>query len=214
MRTLIEKAPQEEPRRTVALLTGSYSEPEDFRREGFPAALAERGLSIDMVMAQMRPAWFADGSLVARIRAAIVEPARSRGFAPLWLGGISLGALATMAYAARHESDIAGIVLLSPYPGTRPLLDEIRAMGGPGGWTADPSEDLEREAWRWLASTPARRLPVYCYFGRDDRFAPGQRCVAAALGGGTTRELDGGHDWAAWRAYWARFLDDAAGSLQ
>lgn len=214
MRTLIEKAALEEPKRTIAMLTGSYSEPEDFRREGFDDAVRSRGLPLEFVMAELRPAWFADGTVVERIRTGIVGPARERGRRSLWLGGISLGALSTMAYAARHENDLDGVVLLSPYPGTRPVLDAIEAAGGLAGWPANASDDLEQEAWRWLASGPARRLPVHCYFGRDDRFARGQRRIAAALDAGCAHELDGAHDWAAWRGYWSRFLDAAGTALQ
>ena len=103
----------------LALLSGTYSEPEDFVREGFPAAVREQGIIAEIVMAQVRGAWFADGSIVERIRESVVLPALARGRTRIWLAGISLGGLAALSYAARHEEDIEGILLISPYPATR-----------------------------------------------------------------------------------------------
>src|SRR5258708_10497950 len=160
----------------LVLLSGTYSEPEDFVREVFPAAVTEHGIEAEIVMAQVRAAWFADGSIVRRIHDDVVAPARSRGRSRIWFAGISLGGLAALSYAARHESEVAGIVLISPYPATRDVLREMEAGGGPGRWkpVIPPEGDLEREAWLWLAGTSDGRPPVHCYFASHDRFAPGQ----------------------------------------
>ena len=210
MRTLIHEGPAGAPRRLVALLNGAYGEPEDFARNGFVAAAAERGFASEIVAAELRAAWFADGSIVDRIREHVVRPARARGHDRIWLAGISLGALASLAYAARHEPDLEGVVLLSPYPAARDVLLEIEAAGGLARWrpAAPHASDLEREAWHWLARrTPA--LPVHCWYGREDRFLTGQRRLAAALDPACVHECAGGHDWPAWRAYWDGFLEES-----
>jgi hypothetical protein len=217
MRTLVEKAvPGTRPTLLVALICGTYSEPEDLAREGFAAAVAARGIEAEIAMAQMRAAWFADGSIVERIRTSIVIPARERGIERIWLGGISLGALACLCYAARHEPDLDGIVLISPYPATREVLDEMDAAGGLDAWkpTIPDGGDLEREAWLWLAARRPGRLPVHCYFGREDRFADGQRRIAGTLDPAHVREMAGGHDWPAWRALWDGFLANSEGTLR
>lgn len=209
MRTLIDRAATTgDGSLLLALLSGTYSEPEDFVREGFPAEVREQGIDAEVVMAQMRGAWFADGSIVRRIRESVVLPARGRGRSRIWLAGISLGGLAALAYAARHEDDIDGIVLISPYPATRDVLREVDRAGGLGHWKpVIPAEgDLELEAWRWLAASREGRPPVHCYFASDDRFAPGQRRMAQTLAPERVRELPGGHDWKAWRALWKEFL--------
>src|SRR4051812_43447570 len=126
MRTLTDRAGKTGgPPLTLGLLCGTYSEPEDLVRLGFPVAARERGIEADIVMAPVRAAWFADGSVVERIREAVVAPARAAGAQRIWLAGISLGGLATLSYAARHAHDIEGIVLISPYPSTRELLREM-----------------------------------------------------------------------------------------
>ena len=77
-----------------------------------------------------------------------------------------------------------------------------------------PEGDLEREAWLWLAGTSDGRPPVHCYFASNDRFAPGQRRMAATLAPERVREMPGGHDWDAWRALWIEFLDHRRAALQ
>lgn len=217
MRTLVEKAvPGACPTLLIALLCGTYSEPEDLAREGFAAAVGAHGIAAEIALAQMRAAWFADGTVVERIRESIVRPARSRGIERIWLGGISLGALACLCYAARHQDDLDGIVLISPYPATREVLREMEAAGGPGCWkpAIAAGGDLEREAWLWLATSREARVPVHCYFGSEDRFAAGQRRMAEALPRERVHELPGGHDWDAWRRLWNEFLVDTRASLQ
>lgn len=217
MRTILRSAgDQKDPPLSLVLLSGTYSEPEDFVREGFPAAVSEHGIEAEIVMAEMRAAWFADGSVVHRIHESAIAPARARGRSRIWLAGISLGGLAALSYAARHEAEIAGIVLISPYPATRDVLREMEAAGGPGRWkpVIPPQGDLEREAWLWLAGTGDARPPVHCYFATGDRFAPGQRRMAATLSPERVREMPGGHDWSAWRALWAEFLGNSKAALQ
>jgi S-formylglutathione hydrolase FrmB len=215
VRTLLHKADGKTPL-SLALLTGTYSEPEDFVREGFPAAVDEHGVDAEVVMAEVRAAWFADGSIVQRIHDSVVMPARNRGRTRVWLAGISLGGLAALSYAARHEREVAGIVLISPYPATRDVLREMEAAGGPGQWkpVIPPEGDLEREAWLWLAAPADGRPPVHCYFASGDRFADGQRRMAQTLAPDRVHEMPGGHDWPAWRALWLEFLDQRSAVLR
>src|SRR5689334_10092913 len=115
------------PAVVLALLAGSLSQPEDLVREGFADAVRDHGIDAELVMGETRAAWFADGSMVGRIEEAVVGPARSRGLSRIWLAGISLGGLAAVCYAARHEDDLEGIALISPYPATREVLREMEA---------------------------------------------------------------------------------------
>ncbi len=204
------------PTVVLALLAGSLSQPEDLVREGFPDAVREHGIDAELVMGETRAAWFADGSMVGRIEDAMVAPARNRGRSRIWLAGISLGGLAAICYAARHEDVLEGIALISPYPATRATLREIEAAGGPGEWRPEipPEGDLEREAWRWLSEGGARRATVHCYIASNDRFVDGQRRMAATLDPANVRELPGGHDWTAWRSLWNEFLADRRAELQ
>ena len=217
MRTIIDSAHGgTRPALLVALVAGTYSEPEDLVREGFPQAVRARGIPAEVAMAAARAAWVADGSIVQRIEDSLLGPARLRGVERIWLAGISLGGLAALGYAARHAGALEGIALISPYPATREVLREVDEAGGLDRWANEvPREDdLEREAWRWLATRDEEGPAVLCYFASGDRFAEGQRRMAATLDPACTRELPGGHDWEAWRALWEAFLADRKAMLQ
>jgi pimeloyl-ACP methyl ester carboxylesterase len=217
MRTITDQAPGgARPALLMGLLTGTYSEPEDFVREGFPQAVRDVGIHAEVVMAEVRAAWVADGSIVNRIEEAVVGPARARGHSRIWLAGISLGGLAALGYAARHAPSLEGIALIAPYPATREVLREIDDAEGLELWNPEiPAEgDLEREAWLWLARRDRDAPYVACYIATGDRFAEGQRRMAATLEEGAARELPGGHDWTAWRTLWRAFLADRKAMLQ
>jgi pimeloyl-ACP methyl ester carboxylesterase len=198
------------------LLSGTYSVPEDFVREGFPDAVRAHGIDAEIVMAEVRAAHFADGSIVRRLREDVVLPALQRGRKRIWLAGVSLGGLAALSFAARHEDDIEGIVLISPYPATREVLREVETAGGIGRWKAviPAGGDLEREAWSWLAGARAHRVAVHCYYASGNRFAGGQRCMAEALEAQRVREIPGHHDWASWRRLWGEFLATSKEAFQ
>jgi pimeloyl-ACP methyl ester carboxylesterase len=209
MRTLVDAVPGTSAPLLLALLTGTFSQAEDFIREGFVAAVRSRGIGAEIAMAEVRMSHFADGSVVERIRESVVAPALRRGASRVWLAGISLGGLASLSFAARHDSALEGVVLISPYPGTRLVLREIEAAGGLASWSPaiGPEGDLEREAWRWLARRSAAAPEVHCYFGTQDRFAEGQRSMAHALPAAAVHEMPGGHEWKDWRRMWDEFLE-------
>jgi len=211
VKTIVHAGPAGAPRRAIAMLNGSYSDPQDLVREGLFAEADAHALASELIAAELRASWFADGTIVDRLREHVVAPAQARGYARVWLGGISLGALSALAYVARREQDVEGLVLLSPYPGARDIQREIDAAGGLARWQpAIPDEgDFEREAWQWLASR-GKSMPVQCWFGRGDRFVEGQRRIAATLDPIGVHEREGGHDWPAWRAFWREFASEFA----
>ena len=215
MRTIVQ-AGSSSSAPLLALLSGTFCEPEDFVRYGFPAVMREHRIGAELVMAETRASWFADGTIVERIRDAVILPARERGRSRIWLAGISLGGLAALCYAARHACEIEGILLIAPYPATRVLLREMRESRAQQPLPAQPADgDLEREAWTWLARRDDdAQPPIHCYFGSDDRFASGQRQMAQTLPPERVHERAGDHDWPTWRALWSEFLCSSQAALR
>lgn len=200
------------PTTLVVMLPGAYSKPDEFIREGFVAALRERGVAADVAIADAHLGYFDNGSVLRRLREDVVLPARAAGYRKIWMVGISLGGFAALAYAAHHGADIDGVLAIAPYPGTQALQREIIAAGGPMAWrrTAAPPTDaeLDRAVWWWLAGTaPARQPPVYLGHGRDDRFNGGLQLMATTLPAAHARSVPGGHDWPPWRALWTEWLE-------
>lgn len=193
----------------VVLLPGAYGGAEDFRTQGFVAAVRARGLAADIALADTHFGHFTDHSVIRRLRDDIVLSGRRAGHRHVWLAGISLGALAALGYAARHGDEIAGVLAIAPYPGSRDILREIAAAGGPARWRAHSEavdDDLEREVWRWLADPVRTAGAIYMGYGREDRFADGQRLLADTLPPSHVQAVPGTHDWPAWRAIWDAWL--------
>jgi pimeloyl-ACP methyl ester carboxylesterase len=192
----------------VIWLPGANNGSKDFLAAGFATAVAKRGLPITLTFVDPALQHVQDRESLRALRGEFVLPARERGEA-VWLGGISLGALFALDFAAHHGEDLAGLCLLAPYLGNRMLLAEIRAAGGPAGW--DPGalaqSDEERRIWRYIKergpAAPALRLG----FGRGDRFASAHDLLAQALCSTAVTVIDGAHDWQTWSALWERFLD-------
>ncbi|MFO1327030.1 MAG: alpha/beta hydrolase-fold protein [Rubrivivax sp.] len=193
----------------VVMLPGAYSQPGEFADEGFIDALRTAQVPADVLVAGATLGHYVEGRVVERLHDEVVAPARARGVRSVWLLGVSLGGLFALSYASRHADQLDGVLLLAPYLGRRTLLAEIDAAGGPEAWAAGRrprADDLpEHEVWAWLATRPSVP-PLYLGFGRDDRFADAHRRLAARLPRGHVDEIDGGHDWPAWRALWQRFL--------
>jgi pimeloyl-ACP methyl ester carboxylesterase len=195
------------------MLPGAYSRPPEFVDEGFVQALRQRGVAADVVIADSHLGYFGEKSVLERLRADVVLPARARGYRQVWLVGISLGGLAALGYAVRHGDEITGALVLAPYLGPRRLMLEISEAGGPRAWRTNPAargqDELDREIWDWLAAPPPAAPPVWLGYGLDDRFADAHRVAAGLLPPGRVSTAPGGHDWPAWRALWAGWLDGA-----
>ncbi len=195
----------------LVMLPGVRSRPDEFIDEGFVAAVRSRGLAADIVVADAHLGYYEDRSVLRRLRDDVVRPARAAGYRHIWLVGISLGGFGALGYGARMGDEIDGIVALAPYLGRRTLQQEINAAGGPLRWSRTPHErlddDLEREVWEWMAAGPPARLPVFLGYGREDRFAEAHRLLAGLLPPDRVDSVPGDHDWPAWRALWAHWLE-------
>lgn len=209
----------------LVMLPGAYSRPREFVDEGFVGAVRQRGQAVDIVIADAHLGYFKERSVLQRLQADVVRPARAQGYRQIWLVGISLGGFAALGFGARHGDEIDGIVTIAPYLGRSMLLQEIEQAGGPSAWRRAPrapidnvqadDDDLERDVWRWLAESheapdsqdTAARLPVFLGYGHDDRFAPAHRLLATVLPADRSDEVQGDHDWPAWRTVWSDWLD-------
>lgn len=196
----------------LVLLPPAQASAEDFVAQGFVAAVRRRGLPVDICAASLGYEHLLAGTAVDALQQRVVAPALAATPRRIWLAGISMGAFHALFHAVDHAASLAGIELIAPYPGTGGVLAEINAAGGPLAWHhqhADARAD-ERSWWHWLAeqsATGRQDLPVHASLAAGDRFIQGQRLLAGLLPGPRVREMDGAHDWDAWRRLWEDWLD-------
>jgi pimeloyl-ACP methyl ester carboxylesterase len=192
----------------VLMLPAAYSGPEDFVRAGFARAVRQRHLEVDLVFAGLELQHLTDRTLLTRVRQELLLPARAQGCS-IWLGGISLGGYVALCCAERYPQEIDGLCLFAPYLGSHLVTDEIARAEGVHAWRPGEiaADDEERRIWRFIQMLGAGALPIHLGLGREDRFAPRHRLMAAALAPDSVDIVPGGHDWPTWYRLWENFLD-------
>ena len=189
-------------------LPGAYHAAQDFLAAGFAEAVRARRMSLDLIFVDMELEHVGDRSELQRLRSDIVLPARAAGVS-IWLGGISLGGLFALDYAASYPDELDGLCLLAPYLGNRILTAEIAHAPGLAAW--QPGElaetDEERRIWRYIKSRRADSRPLYLGFGQEDRFSAAHQLLAATLPADSVDVIAGGHEWSTWSRLWENFLD-------
>ena len=189
-------------------LPGAYHAAQDFVNAGFARAVRARQLSLDLVFIDMELEHVGDRSALRKLHSDIVSPARAAGIS-IWLGGISLGGMFALDYAASHPDELAGLCLLAPYLGNRLVTDEIARAPGLAAWQPGELEeaDEERRLWRYVKNRHAGSPPLYLGFGREDRFSAAHELLAATLPADSVNVIPGGHEWPIWSSLWENFLD-------
>jgi pimeloyl-ACP methyl ester carboxylesterase len=189
-------------------LPGAYHASRDFLDAGFPEAVRMRRLPLDLIFVDLELQHVGDRSALQHLRSDIVLPARHMGIS-VWLGGISLGGMIALDYAATFAGELDGLCLLAPYMGNRMLTAEISGAPGIRAW--EPGElaqaDGERRIWSYIKTRGAHSPPLYLGFGHDDRFSAAHRLLAEAIPADSVDVIEGGHDWRTWRILWENFLD-------
>ncbi len=219
MRIVLEPAScTTRPDTLLVVLPGIYSVPEEFVREGFVAAVRERHLALDVWLTDAHFGYYKNGTILERLLADVLTPARAQGYRHIWLLGISLGGFGAFALAQSPGADVAGLVVLAPYLGEPRVTEAVAADGGLRLWrapdaTAELSFDPDFAVWRWLkgyAQSPSQRPPLLLGYGLDDRFAPNAAMLGAVLPPEHVLTLPGGHDWPVWTPLWQQALARAA----
>ncbi len=194
----------------IILLPGAYQQPEDFIAQGFVSALQTRKLPIDLIMAELSFSHIADRTALTEINDDLIQPAITAGYKNIWLAGISVGGYVAIAYANRYPAQLAGLLLLAPYPGNRITTGAIAAAGGIKVWKPAfiAEDDTELSNWNWLKMhADCASIEVYLGYGADDRFAEGHLMMAQALPKNRVDRIDGEHTWPVWQRLWCNFLD-------
>lgn len=199
----------------VVLLPPAMASVDDYYAQGFVQAWRERAVLADLQLADLDGQRVLNRTAVIDLHTQVVLPALASGYRSIWLVGISLGAYSALSYAAAHatslQRSLAGLYLISPYPGTSDILAEIRSAGDLAAWSQQhPSQEDERAWWHWLSAlgvADTARSAIYFGSGNSDRFRRGQALIAQNLAATQVRWAEGAHDWSTWKGLWETWLD-------
>lgn len=190
----------------LVFLPGAGDHAERFAQEGFLEAVRARGLSVDIVSAEATLGYYTRFTITERLEADVIN---SAGYAETWLVGVSLGGAGSLTYAQRRPGQVTGVLALSPWLGSADLIREIHDAGGLEKWQSRPSEDYERELWRWLQGVTVKGATgpeLYVGWGEADRLATADALLGEVLPPERVFHSTGGHGWKTWRELFPQFL--------
>jgi len=206
--TVSVAAPRPSVERTlVIVLPGFGNDATDLKDHGVAEAIHQSWPEADVLLASATFAYYRDGKLVSRLHEEIVQPARRKGYARIWLAGASMGGMGALLYEREHPGELTGIALFAPFLGSGELLEEIRTAGGLREWEPGPlpaemnGDNYQRQVWKMVkgwADRPelARRVWLAC--GTSDHLINDVRLLAPMLSEAHYLELSGGHTWSLW----------------
>jgi len=190
----------------VIFLPGRSNTMVDFEREGFLAVLREAGVKADTLAVNAHFGYYAKRTVIERLRADVIRPAREHGYRRIVLVGVSLGGVGALLYEREQPGEVDAIVVIAPYLGNKAaMFGQINAAGGPATWAAgrDPkSGDVAEQLWTFLGSRSPTLPPTWLLSGSGDSLAPGHRLLATLLPAERVFTLPGAHNWKTWRALW------------
>jgi len=194
-------------RRLVVVLPGRGDGLEGLQRTGIAQAIQAQWPDADVVLSGLAIGYYLQGGAIQRLHDEIVLPARTRGYREIWLVGASLGGLGALMYDGRWPGTVDGLVLLAPYLGEKPLLQEIAAAGGIAKWNPGPvppevnGDNFQHELWRSLqgwSRDRERARHVWLAYGNQDYLRDTMPSLVALLPPSHVLLRDGRHAWTVW----------------
>jgi pimeloyl-ACP methyl ester carboxylesterase len=189
----------------IVLLPGFGDDPRDFADQGILRILAARAPDFDVVAADAHFGFYRKRLVVGELQQHVVGPLVARGYRRVWLAGVSMGGHGAVAYARSHPEGLTGLILLAPYMGPQPVVEEVRRAGGLCAWPppAQFSEDgagFARENFAWLRREVCGggRLSLWLAVGHQDRLLAADTLLGERLPAARFRVFPGGHGWEVW----------------
>jgi len=192
--------------RLFVVLPGRADDLGRLRRSGAAEAIQSTWPDTDVVFAELTLDYYLKSNAPRRLHDEVIAPLRAHGYREVWLAGPSLGGLGSLVYDRTYPQDIDGLVLLAPYLGDAPVVEEVTAQGGVASWRPPPPDspspqNWQRDLWRHVqawSGDPTRTRNVWLAYGDQDPLRIAQPLLAPFLPPGHVLVRPGGHTWDVW----------------
>lgn len=205
--TVLIPAPGQPVTRLVVVLPGRGDDIAGLQRVGISQAIQSQWPDSDVTLSGLAMGYYLQGGAIQRLHDEIIVPARAHGYREVWLLGASLGGLGALMYDAQWPDTVDGIVLMAPYLGEKPLLQEIAAVGGIAHWNPGPmpaqvnGDNFQHELWRHLQTWsrhPEHARNVWLAYGDRDYLRDTMPSLTPLLLPSHVFVRSGSHAWAVW----------------
>ncbi len=205
--TTLIPALQQPATRLVVVLPGRGDGLAGLERTNIAQAIQSQWPDADVTLSGLTMDYYLLGSAERRLHEEIIVQAHARGYREIWLLGASLGGLGALMHDAQWPDTVDGIVLMAPYLGEKPLLQEIAAAGGIARWNPGPvpaqtnGDNFQHELWRHLQTwsrDPAHARNVWLAYGDHDYLRGTMPTLTPLLLPSHVLVRKGSHAWAVW----------------
>ncbi|MBL8751591.1 MAG: alpha/beta hydrolase [Planctomycetes bacterium] len=200
----------------LVLLPGIGDSIADLVDRGMLAAVRDRRIAADVLIADAHFGYYRTRTAVQRIWEDVLEP-RIAAYDEVWLAGVSLGGFGALLCASDIEvakhAPITGVIAVGPYLGGDEVADDVLAAGGLRSWSPPAGEQtVGQRVFGWLrgyGDPTVDRPRMFLGIGSNDSLLRQSRAAATILPATHVLEVSGGHDWTAFLAIWQQLLDRA-----
>ena len=205
--TVLIPAPRQPATRLVVVLPGRGDDIAGLRRAGIAQAIQSQWPDSDVTLSGLAMGYYLQGGAIERLHNEVIVPARAHGYREVWLLGASLSGLGALMYDAQWPDTVDGIVLMAPYLGEKPLLQEIAGAGGIAHWNPGPvpaqvnGDNFQHELWRHLQTWsrhPAYARNVWLAYGDRDYLRDTMPSLTPMLLPSHVFVRSGSHAWTVW----------------
>lgn len=212
MDALYYTGPQSDGRSLVIALRGLGGSMHDFEEYGFVEALHKSYPSVDLVCPDAHFGYYRKRTLLPRLQEDFVQPALSRGYAHIYLVGVSLGGLGSLLSLREAPYQYDGAILLAPYSGEEELHAALRQyLAGqrqpPWQDTLSDSDQSLADLWQWMLNNKPlfSKGNIWLGYGNSDRLS-GHDLLAELLPEDRVITMDGAHRATVFAELWRRIL--------
>jgi len=188
-------------KKLLVLLPGIGDSATSFDDHHFIDDIHKMDPALDVIAVDAHFKYYQNRTIVDRLRADVIKPARATGYREIYLAGISLGGFGSLLYLKQHPNEINSIFIMAPYLGEKEDFNYLLEN------EAAPAVLRDQNLWPWLTQLDENtKKKIYLAYGASDKFAQQNGLLATRLASSHTVLQPGEHNWDTWKTLWPTLL--------
>ena len=198
-------------KKLMIILPGRGDSDKSLVKAGFVSVLHEHYPEFDATVVNAHLGYYRKRIIEQRLLEDVINPAIEKGYQEIWMMGISLGGAGSIKMFEKHHDKIAGIILISPYLGSKGFHKVLNAQ-----LASDSTSSIDSYAkkendfytlWRWIMNNESlmRSNRIWLAYGEQD-YLDGHESLKTFLDPENTLVLPGKHKIGVFKDLWSEIL--------